>query len=571
MQWFRNLKIGTKVGLIVAIMVIANIITALVCKVIQDKLLQQTDDIYQRRLAAIQLIDNCSANSLTVNALIYEMFASGDPKVISSNLQAMAQLTDNNSSSLAKLQELLMDDYEREEIAKVYQEMAACKSPGEKAIGLVLAGQGREGYAYFQREVAPHVQNVNLIQDKLVKHLRQQADKSKADFKEIETYITKLITVFSVITAFLTAILAWYIRRLVSRPAIDLVSKVKEVASGNLSSTSLTITSKDEFGQLASEINTMSNSLAGLVRQAGQSADLMTSSAEQLAASIGQCSQASNQVARSIAEVAGGAVSQLEAMNQVTQVVEQMVAGVQHVATNAGSIAGVAEEASLSANKGEVAVGKVMNQMSNIQGAMGGLEQSVTKLGERSREIGLIVAAISNIAGQTNLLALNAAIEAARAGDQGRGFAVVAEEVRKLAEQSQDAAKQIAVLIGEIQSDTDRAVVSMATGIEEVKMGMEVVEASGEGFREITGLIGKLSGQAQNISSSSQQLASGSQRIISSIKEVDAISRDAASEAQNVSTATEEQSAALEEIAVASQALLKVSNELRSNVMKFSV
>ncbi|HEY3425859.1 MAG TPA: methyl-accepting chemotaxis protein [Negativicutes bacterium] len=571
MQWFHNLKIASKVGCLVAIMLIANILTALIGKVVQDNLLQQTDDLYQRRLAAIQIIESCSANSLVVNALIYEMFASADPNVIKANIQTMMQLTETNNKSLAQLQELLVDDNEREQIAKVFQAMDASKSPGEKAVGLILAGQGREGYAYFQQEVVPHVKNVNAIQAELANHLRQQANKSKADFKEIQSYITKLIIAFIVITALVTTILAWYIRQLVSRPVIELVSKVKEIAGGNLSGTALIIKNKDEFGQLAAEINTMSNSLAVLVRQEGQSADQMTSAAEQLATSIAQSSQAANQVASSIAEVAQGATSQLDAMNKVTQVVEQMGAGIRHIAANASNIANVAEEASLSANKGEISVGKVMNQMSNIEVAVGGLEKSVTKLGERSREIGQIVAAISNISGQTNLLALNAAIEAARAGEQGRGFAVVAEEVRKLAEQSQDAAKQIATLIGEIQGDTESAVVSMANGIKEVTLGMGVVEASGEGFREITALIKKLSDQTQDISASSQQLASGSQRIISSIKEIDFSSKAVAAEAQTVSAATEEQSAALEEIAVSTQTLLKVSENLRTNVMQFRV
>lgn len=571
MSWFRDLKVGNKVGLIVAIILVANILITLGGRVVQDKLYQEADNIYQQRLAAVQLIERCAANSQDVTSLIYEMFASGDPKIINSNLQTMAQLTDNNKNAYAELQALLKEDYEREQIAKVFQEMEAAKSPGEKSLGMVFAGQLREAYAYFNQEGIPHVKKVSSIQAELVNHLKLQANKSKENFKASQAFITRVIIGLNAITALLSALLAWYIRRLISCQVIDLVAKVKEVASGSFIGKTLTSNSKDEFGVIAAELNAMSKNLAGLVRQAGQSAELMASSAEQLAASIEQSSQASNQVASSIAGVAQGAESQLDSMNKVTQVMEQMVAGIEHVAAKASSIANAAAEASLSAIKGEVSVGKVMNQMASIEKAVGGLEKSVTKLGERSREIGQIVAAISNIAGQTNLLALNAAIEAARAGEQGRGFAVVAEEVRNLAEQSQDAAKQIAALIAEIQGDTENAVMSMASGIKEVQLGMEVVEAAGKGFSAITSLIEKLSGEAQNISALSQQLTSGSQRIVASIREVDTVSQAAAAEAQTVSAATEEQSAAMEEIAVSSQALLKVAEQLKGNVMQFRV
>lgn len=146
-------------------------------------------------------------------------------------------------------------------------------------------------------------------------------------------------------------------------------------------------------------------------------------------------------------------------------------------------------------------------------------------MGERSKEIGQIVDTISGIAGQTNLLALNAAIEAARAGEQGRGFAVVAEEVRKLAEQSQEAAKKIAELIGEIQGDTDKAVIAMNEGTREVKTGAEVVNVAGAAFREIAEMVTQVSGQVKEISAALQQMASGSRQVASSVKKIDELSR----------------------------------------------
>jgi len=195
----------------------------------------------------------------------------------------------------------------------------------------------------------------------------------------------------------------------------------------------------------------------------------------------------------------------------------------------------------------------------------------VAKLGERAKEIGQIVDTIAGIAGQTNLLALNAAIEAARAGEQGRGFAVVAEEVRKLAEQSQEAAGKIAELIGEIQGDTDKAVVAMNDGTREVKTGAEVVNAAGAAFREIVTLVSQVSVSVKEISAAVQEMAGGSQQIVGAVKKIDTLSKSSAAEAQSVSAAAEEQLASMEEIASSSQALAQLAQDLQAAVAKFRI
>ncbi len=209
--------------------------------------------------------------------------------------------------------------------------------------------------------------------------------------------------------------------------------------------------------------------------------------------------------------------------------------------------------------------------MARIEDTVNTSASVVAKLGERSKEIGQIVDTISGIASQTNLLALNAAIEAARAGEQGRGFAVVAEEVRKLAEQSQEATQRIAELIGHIQTDTDKAVDAMNDGTREVKTGAEVVDSAGTAFREIVELVSQGSGQIRDISAAVQEMASGSQQIVGLVKKIDILSKTSAGEAQSVSAATEEQLASMEELATSSQALAQLAQDLQTAVAKFRV
>lgn len=276
-------------------------------------------------------------------------------------------------------------------------------------------------------------------------------------------------------------------------------------------------------------------------------------------------------MAGTINDVAHGTKSQASSIESAVVIIEQTSAGIRHIAANSNAMLGMAEKTTSAAAQGDKAVAAAIQQMASIEKSVSGSAQVVATLGERSKEIGQIVDAISGIAGQTNLLALNAAIEAARAGEQGRGFAVVAEEVRKLAEQSQKAAKQIAELIAEVQAETDNAVTVMHAGTQEVKVGAEVVNKAGQAFQEITSLIGAVSQQIQEISTAIQQMASESQQIVSTEKEIYRISTETAGQTQIVSAAVEEQAASMEQIAASSQALAKMAEELRSVIAKFTV
>jgi len=290
-----------------------------------------------------------------------------------------------------------------------------------------------------------------------------------------------------------------------------------------------------------------------------------------LSAGAEQSAQASYQVAAAIAEVSMGAEKQLSAVNETSASVEQMSAGIQHMMDNAKIVVKSSEQTALSAAEGSQAIKKTIQQMMNIEETVTGSADVVMNLGERSKEIGQIVDTISGIAEQTNLLALNAAIEAARAGEQGRGFAVVADEVRKLAEQSQEASKQIALLISGIQHDTQKAVVSINEGTHQVKLGTEVAETAGQAFNEIADLVNQVSSQIGEISEDIQQMAVGSEKVVSSVTDIYEISREISGQTQTVSAATEEQSASMEEVSSSSQILAKMAEELQETLKKFNV
>ena len=376
------------------------------------------------------------------------------------------------------------------------------------------------------------------------------------------------VVTIGVVLILAALIIAWFARR-IARPIQVLEAAANRIADGDLQLTSLGIRSNDEIGRLAKSFEQMTHNVRELIRKISGEAQHLAASSEELTASAEQSAEATRMVAVSIQAVATGTNDQMNAANESASIVTEMSAGIQQIAANASSVARQTESAADKAIGGGVSVDRAVSQMALIEQTVNTSAQVVSKLGERSKEIGQIVDAISGIAGQTNLLALNAAIEAARAGEQGRGFAVVAEEVRKLAEQSEEATKKIAELIQEIQADTDQAVVAMQQGTREVKTGAEVVTAAGHSFREIADLVTEVSDQVRQISAAIQEMAQGSQKIVESVHKIDDLSKKSAGETESVSAATQQQLASMEEIATSSRSLAKMAEELTQAVGRF--
>lgn len=360
----------------------------------------------------------------------------------------------------------------------------------------------------------------------------------------------------------------------VTRPIKALAALSGAMAEGDLGVNTrqlLNNAPNDEIGVLIETFHTMKEKMRRIIEQVASAIELVAASSEELTASADQSAQAANSVAGSIGEMAEGSQAQTVAADSAASVVGQISANISKVAANATA---VADESALAADKaktGNKSVEKAFGQMLNIEKAVNVSAGVISELGERSQEIGQIVDTISGIAGQTNLLALNAAIEAARAGEQGRGFAVVAEEVRKLAEQSEQSAKQIALLINEIQHKTVEAVSAMDAGTNEVKLGTEVVSQSGQAFQEITALVAHVSDQIQDMSVAFEEIAAGSRQIVHSVNKIDEMSKKASAQAQNVSAATRETSASMQGIAASSQALAKLAQDLQTTISQFRI
>jgi len=461
---------------------------------------------------------------------------------------------------------------EQELIAKIDQAHSKFTQINFSVIDLSLAGKAEEAKQLSFNDGRKMRKDLETSFNALIKIEEELAKANTALAEEQLRFLILVILSVSAGAVIMGMATGLIMTQRIIKPINLLQKELTQLAqSGGDLTHSIAIKSKDEIGQLANTVNAFLASLREIMSHVMSSAQQVAVSSKELTANAEQSARAANQVAVSISSVANGANEQLTAANETSTIVLQMSAGIQSVAVNTTQAAKQSAEAAIKAKDGGNTVAKAVSQMAYIEDTVNSSAEAVATLGKRSKEIGEIVNTISGIAGQTNLLALNAAIEAARAGEQGRGFAVVASEVRKLAEQSNEAAQKIAEMIGEIQGDTDKAIVAMNDGTREVKNGAEVVNAAGAAFQDIVELISQVSAQVDAISVAIQQIANGSQKIVGSVKKIDDFSKTSASEAQTVSAATEEQSASIEEIASSSEALSKLGQELQAAVVKFRV
>ena len=389
-------------------------------------------------------------------------------------------------------------------------------------------------------------------------------------FAPVTTMLKIMAGISILLLALISAGILFTINK-VMKPLGVMMNEVGLLATGDFRDRNITVDSQDEIGTLARAVVAMRQGVSKVVRSVDNSAESLSHSAEELNATTDQSAKAANQIAQSVSKVAEGTNKQLEAVNATSDLITILNDAIQVTATESANASEKSNYASEIARRGGETLAVAIEQIKSIERSTAQTTETVTALGENSKHIGQIVDTISGIADQTNLLALNAAIEAARAGEQGRGFAVVADEVRKLAESSQEAAHQISDLIRVTQEGTNKAVDDMAKGVEVVKVGAENIMKMGQAFQDIIDIVAQVSAKMQDISMATGNMAESGAEIVRHAQIIEDASKMATQETENVSSATEEQTAAVHEISESSSNLSRMAGELQHEIKKFKI
>ena len=350
--------------------------------------------------------------------------------------------------------------------------------------------------------------------------------------KSFRNRVMLLVLCFITIGGIVTYLTAGYI----FKPIVHTSEMLKDIAGGEGDLTKrLEVSSKDEIGELVKWFNTFVDKLHNIIGKIADSTSQLASSTEELSATSSQ--------------ITVGTEKQSSQTEQIATSMEEMSATVIDIARNASEAA--------EADKGGEIVRNTVEGMNRIAGAVRQSASTIDTLRSSSEQIGEIIGVIDEIADQTNLLALNAAIEAARAGEQGRGFAVVADEVRKLAERTTKATREIAEMIKSIQEDTGGAVSSMEAGSQEVENGVGLANQAGDSLKQIVEGVNRVTDMVQQIATSTEEQSAATEEISSNV--------------ESVATATRETTSGVEQSATAVHQLSELASNLKGIVDQFKL
>lgn len=377
---------------------------------------------------------------------------------------------------------------------------------------------------------------------------------------------TVLMIVISIIIA---AFIMLWVRKVFISPIKKMTAIAGKLSSGDLTAETLNLKNKDEIGDLAKAINYLKDQLQNIVGNLVNGVRYMQNATDTLKQSSENVEKSSQSISEAGVRVSNGAKVQTEGTSEIVRTMNETTIGVSSVAESASEISNISEETHARAVEGEDTVKQSVQQMQTIESSVHQSQESVLYFANKSSEIGKVASLISEIAAQTNLLSLNASIEAARAGEHGAGFSVVANEVKKLAAQSADAAKEISDMVNEITAGVSQISDSLSGVKNEVQYGVKLSQNVNIIFDGIRNSMDKLNSEIQSLSGVSQQMAASSEEVSSTVEELQNISKDTSNDSKLVLEATNDQQKVLDSLRKAVSEVEKTADTLREDIKRF--
>lgn len=478
-------------------------------------------------LPSILKIDNIKTDFNEVRVGLHQIILESEPDKIASVQATITKSKENVQKAVKDYAAFVNSPEEQSIYDDVVKSMTAYLNQTDTVIQFATKNEDKQAYGVIEQNRNFRIQTTDAF-DKWIAY-NNVGSKAEVDSAVDSNQTgTTLIIIFGVIAIVIGITIALYMSSNISNTVQSLLSVVMKASAGDLREKA-TAKTKDELGALADAFNGMLDNLRALISQTISSSQNVAAAAEEISATTEQ--------------IAKGSMHQAESTQTVNSLFRELSLAIDSVAQNAEVVAELSEQTRHGAKEGGVAVQASITSMGNVSKQMSLLEQDAMKIGQ-------IIEVIDDIADQTNLLALNAAIEAARAGEQGRGFAVVAEEVRKLAERSGEATKQIASIIKGMQTNTDLSVKA-------VSEAADLSERTGIQFDNIVRMVANTASQVSEIAAASEQQSAQSEEVLNFI--------------QNIAAVSQESAAAAEETASSSQSLAALADDLNQSVANFKV
>lgn len=471
------------------------------------------DDIYQNRFGTYKSSADIIMNLRLVHANVYKIISWGSADYEKSKIEALAA---EQYQTIKKVQDTIQGVTKSKTLTKaekgLYESAGTQLTQYKEAVDQIT-NMDVATASMLMSQADDHFQQLNKTLGELLaleeKLSKDQYVSSHATFRSV-LVLASIVFLIAVILPFMASLL---MKSVILAPISETVRVIGEVAEGDLTKR-LNVSSKDEIGEMATHFNEFVVRLHEAINQVAKSSREVSSAAAMLD--------------RATETMAAGVEEAAMQVNSVATASEEMSMTTSEIARNCNTAVRSSEEANSAAGNGEQTIIQTIAVMNHIAERVKESAEIIRSLGIRSDQIGEIVGLINDIADQTNLLALNAAIEAARAGEQGRGFAVVADEVRKLAERTGDATKEIASTVSAMQTETKKVVLSMEEGVTEVGVGTDTVDKSGQALKDILSHISRVTGQINQIAVASEEETATTNEIANSIQQISEVMHDTA-------------------------------------------
>ena len=521
----RNMRIGLRASLSFGVLASLLVIVGLFGLGQMAKLRESALVIEQSWMPSIENIHDSAAFAASIRLEALRLVTTDESRVRDNSRNLITLQRNELQTLLARHETLLTNDEEREMLKQVKTDVAGYLAIVGQMVDLIDKDQQQDAIDLLNNRLAPQGTLLTQSLEKLIVFNQngvEAAADSAAQMYSSAQWVVGLIIVIALIA---TLLLAWLLTRSITAPLSQALSVARTIAAGDLSQP-INVSGNDEPAQLLVALATMQTQLQTTIRGISESAQQLASAAEEMSSVVEQSTR--------------GLQAQNDEIEQAATAVTQMSAAVDEVAGNAVSSAEASQASDEDSKHGHYQISETISSIQNLVDEVLSASNKAEGLAVQAQDISKVLEVIRGIAGQTNLLALNAAIEAARAGEAGRGFAVVADEVRSLAQRTQDSTEEIERMISGIQQGTQDTVEALNSSAEHAGQTLQRANGAGSALEKITAAISQISQRNLVIASAAEQQALVAREVDRSLVNIRDLSTQTAAGATQTSAASQE-------------------------------